>query len=164
MNPIVRWVLGGVGVIVVAGGVAALTGRKSVHAELVIPAKPEAVWAMITDAKGYEAWNPILVRAEGEYARGATIRYAMRDPKGATADVSATVKEVVPGALLAQSGGWPGLMTFAHEWRLEEVDGGTKVTQHEEYRGLGVWFWDPSWVQDAYAAGNRVLGERLKGK
>ena len=44
---------------------------------------------------------------------------------------------------------------------VQSVDGGTRVTQHEEYRGIGVWFWDESWVEPAYAGVNEALGKRV---
>ena len=56
----------------------ALTGSKSVHAERVIPHPGEAIWAVLTDPDGYEHWNPILVRAEGRFEEGHTMRYLMR--------------------------------------------------------------------------------------
>jgi len=49
-----------------------------VHTELGIPAAPEAIWAVLTDASGYEHWNPILVKAEGEYREGATMSSTTR--------------------------------------------------------------------------------------
>ena len=52
-------------------------------------------------------------------------------------------------------------MTFDPTWSLEPVDGGTRVTQHEEYRGIGVWFWDYSWVESAYARANEALKKRV---
>ena len=34
---------------------------------------------------------------------------------------------------------------------------------HEEYRGIGVWFWDPSWFQGAYQRAIEGLKARLEG-
>ena len=47
------------------------------------------------------------------------------------------------------------------KWLLEPVDGGTRVIQHEEYRGIGVWFWDASWVEPAYTQANEALRDRV---
>ena len=58
--------------------------------------------------------------------------------------------------------GTRGVLTFDHTWRLEPVADGTRVTQHEEYRGIGVWFWDPAWVEEAYGDGLVALEERLR--
>ena len=52
------------------------------------------------------------------------------------------------------------MLTFNHQYILQPEDGGTRIIQHEEYRGLGVWFWDESWVTPAYASINEALGER----
>ena len=52
-------------------------------------------------------------------------------------------------------------MTFDHTYLLEAVEGGTRVTQHEEYRGIGVLFWDASWVEPAYSKVNEALRDRV---
>ena len=62
---------------------------------------------------------------------------------------------------LNQFGGMRGILTFDHQWLLEPVEGGTKVIQHEEYRGIGVWFWDYSWVEPAYTKANDALKKRV---
>ncbi|MEM6296482.1 MAG: SRPBCC family protein [Myxococcota bacterium] len=148
---------------VVGLGVAALalTGHKSVHAELIIPAPPDAVWATITDASSYAAWNPVFVKVEGTYEEGSSMQYAMKDASGQTTDVTSTVVKADPGVELNQFGGIRGVITFDHHWLLEPVEGGTRVTQHEEYRGLGVWFWDPSWYEGAYGRALEGLRDRL---
>ncbi len=153
------WVsLGAAGVGV---GALALTGHKTVHTELVVPATPTEVWAVITDASSYAAWNPVFVKVEGSYEVGSTMQYAMKDASGNTTDVTSTVVRSEPGVELNQFGGMRGVITFDHHWILEPVDGGTRVTQHEEYRGLGVWFWDPSWYEGAYGRALVGLRERL---
>lgn len=42
--------------------------------EAVIAATPERVWAVLVDLPGYSAWNPWLVRADGEAKPGAVVR------------------------------------------------------------------------------------------
>lgn len=41
--------------------------------ETVIAATPERVWAVLVDLPGYAAWNPWLVRVDGEAKQGATV-------------------------------------------------------------------------------------------
>jgi len=36
------------------------SGCSSVHTELEIPAKPEAIWSVLTDAPGYEALSAAI--------------------------------------------------------------------------------------------------------
>jgi hypothetical protein len=61
---------------------------------------------------------------------------------------------------LNQAGGIPGFLTQDHTYLLEPVDGGTRLTQHEEFRGIYLLFWDTSWIEPAYQKSN----ENLRGK
>lgn len=136
-------------------------GRKSVHAELVIPATPEEVWSVLSDASGFKDWNPVLVPVEGEFREEAKLNYQMTGPDGKKTDVQAKVIKFVDQKLLNQYGGIPGIMTFNHTFRLEQMEGGTLVIQHEEYRGIGVVFWDPSWFETAYLKALENLRDRV---
>ncbi len=143
------------------GILAVCIGCSSVHTETTIPTEPEIVWSVLTDAAGYKAWNPVLVPIEGELKEGQKVKYQMTQPDGKQSEVTASVKKMVELKELNQSGGIPGILTFDHKWLLEPVVGGTRVTQHEEYRGIGVWFWDESWVEPAYAMANDALHKRV---
>lgn len=154
------WAVGGLAVLV-ALLLVGLAGRKSVHAERVIPHPAPAIWALVTDAAGYEDWNPILVHAEGRFEEGATMRYRMRTANGDTTPVETLVRRFVLEREINQFGGMRGVLTFSHTWQLEPAAGGTRVIQHEEYRGIGVWFWSPAWVEAAYHDGLLALERRL---
>ncbi len=138
-----------------------IMGRKSVHTELMIPAEAGEIWAVLMDAAGYSEWNPVLVPVEGELREGANIKYEMTQPDGKQSSISARVVELIKEKKLNQFGGMPGILTFDHTYSLEPVEDGTKVTQHEEYRGIGVVFWDAGWVEPAYAKINKALRERV---
>ena len=86
----------------------------------------------------------------------------VRDPKGNILEMTAKVKTVREARELRQTGGIPGVITFDHQWLLESVEGGTRVTQHEVDRGLYLWFWDSSWIEPAYAKTTKALEERVK--
>ena len=135
--------------------------HKTVHAELVIPASPDRIWAVLTDTAAYAEWNPIFVRAEGEFREGGTVAYGMKSPDGEVSDVAPTVRKLVPSREINQFGGIPGVLTFDHTWRIDPLPEGSKVTQHEEYRGVYVWFWDPAWVEDAYEEALVGLRDRV---
>ena len=128
-----------------------------------MPVLPTPSGPVITDADGYEHWNPILVRAEGKFEEGGTMRYQMRTADGSTTPVESQVRRVVHEREINQFGGIRGVLTFSHTWRLEPAAGGTRVIQHEEYRGIGVWFWSPAWTESAYQAGLVALESRLDG-
>ena len=136
-------------------------GCKAVHTEITIPADPEMIWSVLTDSSGYKAWNPVLVPIEGDLREGAKIKYQMTEPDGKQSEITARVRKMVELTVLNQTGGIPGILTFDHQWLLEPVDQGTRVTQHEEYRGVWVWFWDASWVEPAYRKVNEALKNRV---
>lgn len=154
------WALGAVGVVLVLA-IASFASTKSVHTERVVPAPPDAVWAVLADTARYPEWNPVLVEAPGSLTEGTSIAYQLREPSGRQYELKARVARVEVGVALDQKGGIPGVLTFHHQYRLEAVVGGTRVTQHEDYRGLGVWFWDHGWVEPAYASVNEALAARV---
>ena len=85
----------------------------------------------------------------------------MNQPDGKQSNVTAKVIKRVNEKVLNQFGGIPGILTFNHKWLLEPVDGKTRVIQHEEYRGVWVWFWDYSWVEPSYQKANEALRDRV---
>lgn len=139
----------------------AVPACKTVHTELFIPAQPEEVWAVLADGAKYEEWNPVLVPVAGELREGEAVRYRMTEPNGKESMIDSKVVRMVPNEKLNQFGGVPGIITFDHTYLLEVVAGGTRVTQHEEYRGVYVPFWDASWVEGAYAKVNEALRDRV---
>ena len=155
-----KWAIAVLAVLVALVALA-LAGSKSVHAERVIPHSAEAIWAVLTDTGGYEHWNPILVRAEGRLEEGRTMRYRMRTSDGGATPVDSLVRHLVDEREINQFGGMRGVLTFDHRWRLEPAAGGTRVIQQERYRGIGVWFWDPAWVESAYRDALVALENRL---
>ena len=129
--------------------------------KLQFPADAEIVWAVLTYASGYKAWNPVLVPVEGNLLEGQKLKYQMTQPGGKQSEITARVKKMVQLKELNQGGGIPGILTFDHKWLLEPVNEGTRVIQHEEYRGVGVLFWDASWVEPAYRNVNEALRTRV---
>ena len=102
------------------------------------------------DTAAYGEWNPVFIKVEGSYAVGGTVLNTFKDPSGKLFDVTNKVEALEPNRLLRQKGGFTGILTFDHQWLLEPVEGGTKVTQYEIDRGLYVWFWDDSWIIPKY--------------
>jgi hypothetical protein len=140
---------------------SAFLGCGTVHTEIIIPTYPSAVWSVLTDVAGYNDWNPVLIPIEGDIRQGEKLKYRMIQPDGKESMVNAKVIELTKERTLNQFGGIWGILTFNHKWLLDPVDGGTRVTQHEEYRGIGVLFWDYSWVKPAYAHANEALKKRV---
>ncbi|MEM1412418.1 MAG: SRPBCC domain-containing protein [Pseudomonadota bacterium] len=155
------WILGALAVLAVLF-IAGLMIKKSVRAEVVIRATPEEVWAVITDPSAYGSWNPIFVSYDGTFDEGNTLTLALKMGDTPT-PVQVTVRDLVANEWLHQGGGYPVILTYDHNWYLEAVPDGTRVTQYEYYTGLYVLFWDPAPAQRLYEAGNRSLKARLEG-
>lgn len=131
-------------------------------AETVVAAKPATVWRVLSDARGFERWNPVHVRVEGNFRQGDVVRIHVKDGDGKVSAFDSTVRRVVVERELAQGGGVPGLLTFSHSFDLQPVAGGTRVTQREEFRGAGVPFVDLDWVEPGYKAVNTALKRRAE--
>ena len=137
-------------------------GCASVHTEVTIKAKPEIVWNILNDTKRYPEWNPTMVKAEGRFQEGEKIDYRFRETSEKEYDIQSTVKRVVPIDMINQRGGVWGVITFDHVYKLEPIPEGTRVTQHEEYRGIYVPFWNTTNVKAAYERLNAALKKRAE--
>lgn len=157
----VRWLLLSISAPIAAIVIMALVGCETFRTEITIPAEPAKVWAVLTDAPGYAEWNPVIVGVEGEFREGAELKIRVREPDGREISMTSTVERLEDQRTLNQFGGVPGILTFDHTYRLEPVEGGTRVTQYEEDRGLWVLFWDSSWIEPAYRNVNEALRDRV---
>ncbi len=161
---VAKWSVGVMLILVLASLTLALTGRKSVRAELVIPASPAAIWSVLMETSGYRDWNPIFVSAQGVFNEGGTISYQMKIGDSPAVGVEPTVRKLEVEREINQFGGLHGVLTYNHTWRLEPMGESTKVSQHEEYQGLYVWFWDPRPVERAYTQALAALQTRLDAR
>ncbi len=158
-----KWIL--VAVVVAAVILAAvLLPRKSVHAEVIVRASSDDVWDTVTDTSTYNDWNPIFRNLEGTFSEGSSIRLDMTVSDGGQTPIEVSVTNLIPGREIHQSAGIPGVLTANHQWLIEPVSDGTRVVQHEEYRGTGVLFYDPADAERLYREGLAALKSRLEGE
>lgn len=139
-----------------------LTGKKSVHHEITINASPEKVWSVLVDTDKYESWNPVMKLLEGEVIAGNKVKYQFTQSSDSQYDIDSNVKKVQPNQLLNQGGGIPLVLTFDHKYLLEPSGDGTKLTIHEDYGGIGVHFWNPAPVKEAYKRLNEAIKKRVE--
>lgn len=147
-------------VLVATATLSSWLGFKSVETEIVIDAKPEQVWAVLTDFEQYSAWNKVMVPLSGELKEGQKINYEFHQDAENISEIPATVEKVEENLLINQKGGITGVLTFDHKYLLEEIPEGTKLTIYEEYTGIYVNFWDPEPVKKAYER----LAEQIKAR
>jgi hypothetical protein len=108
---------------------------RSYDATATIKASPEVVWAILTDAPGYQAWDSGVERVEGTIAPGQKIKVVSKANPGRAFPVKVT--EFAPGARMTWSGGMPlGLFKGVRSFTLAPGgDGSTRFTMREEYTG-----------------------------
>src|SRR3954467_8701647 len=112
-----------------------LRAMKSYESEATIDAGPDAIWAILTDAPAYCAWDSGVERVEGTIAPGETIKVHSEANPGRAFPVKVT--EFRPGAHMTWSGGMPlGLFKGVRTFDLTPAgDGGTRFRMREEYTG-----------------------------
>ena len=100
----------------------------------LIEARPDAIWAVLTDAPGYAEWDSGVVRVEGTIAPQEKIKVVSEaNPKRA---FGVQVTEFAPGERMTWSGGMPlGLFKGVRTFRLAPENGATRFTMREEYTG-----------------------------
>jgi hypothetical protein len=108
---------------------------KSYDATSTIKASPEAIWAILTDAPGYQAWDSGIERVEGSIAPGSRLKVVSKANPGRAFPVKVT--EFSPGQRMTWSGGMPlGLFKGVRTFTLAAgTDGATRFTMREEYTG-----------------------------
>ena len=108
---------------------------KSYDATATIKASPEAVWAILTDAPGYQAWDSGVEGVEGRIAPGEKITVRSKANPGRAFPVKVT--ELSPTRRMTWSGGMPlGLFKGVRTFTLApEGNGTTRFTMREEYTG-----------------------------
>jgi hypothetical protein len=108
---------------------------KSYDATVEIQASPDAIWAILTDAPGYQAWDSGIERVEGSIAPGERIKVLSKANPGRAFPVK--VAEFTPGQRMTWSGGMPlGLFKGVRTFTLAPgSDGATRFTMREEYTG-----------------------------
>lgn len=148
--------------IVLALIIMSFTGQKSFHSEIIINASTEKVWSVLMDTQRYREWNPVLIPIEGKLEPGAKVKYEFHQDENSTTEIPSRVKKIIPGKLLNQGGGITGILRFDHRYILEAMDDKTKVTIHEDYRGIWVNFWNAKPVEKAYDRLNRALKENVE--
>ncbi|MDO8377430.1 SRPBCC domain-containing protein [Phenylobacterium sp.] len=140
-----------------------------IRTDALIPAAPEAVWAVLADFARYREWNPLNLEAHGEAVLGAKIPMVFRNlgsaKPGATISQTVTLVACEPGKALAWAGSVPLLFRGRHHFTLSPEGGGTRLLHGEDLRGLiPMTFSKAQIARDfvpAYEAVNAALAARV---
>jgi hypothetical protein len=108
-----------------------------ISATVQIDASPRQVWATLADLASYPHWNPLYREASGQLATGSTVMLkAVRPGTARAMTVKVKVLAAEPRAELRWVSRLPGIITGEHSFILTPADGGTRLVQTENYRGL----------------------------
>jgi hypothetical protein len=108
---------------------------KGYEAAASIAASPDAIWAVLTDAPSYTAWDSGVDKVDGRIAPGETITVFSKASPGRAFPVKVT--DFTPGRTMRWSGGMPlGLFKGECTFTLTpQGDGLTRFSVREEYTG-----------------------------
>ena len=141
-----------------------LLGCASRQTEIIIPASPDKIWAVLIDTDGYKEWNPVFVPLKGrleQVEEGEILTWLYTQRGQDPIETEMKVVKFVEHKQLNQQGGIWGILNVNHNWFLDPVPGGTRVTNREEWSGIGVLFWDYSWVEPTYKEMNENLKKQV---
>lgn len=111
---------------------------KTIAADIIIEAKPETIWNILTDFNAYADWNPFIVSSSGKAAQGTRITNKMKQgekiytfrPKLTIVDHNKKLEWL--GRLIL-----PGIFDGRHSFVLENLgDGRVRLTQGEQFSGI----------------------------
>jgi len=112
---------------------------RELRREVEIDARPERIWAVVTDFGAYEEWNPFIRRISGELREGARLEVRIEPPGARATTFKPTVRSVEANRELRWLGRLllPGVIDGEHSLRIEPLDGGrSRFVQSERFSGL----------------------------
>jgi len=137
-----------------------------------IDATPERVWQVLVDLPAYPQWNPFITSVEGPFAVGGRVSITLL-PLNALLRVTlrAAVVEVTACRRLRFRLRWarlgiPGLFDIDYTLTLTPQDGGVRLWENAQFRGLLVPLLTRPVNRDAsvaFEAMNAALKNRTEG-
>jgi hypothetical protein len=109
---------------------------KSFATSVTIRARPEAVWALLTNAAGYPQWNSTVEKITGRIAAGEKVTVHSKATPGRALPLKVTA--FVPPQRMVWTGGMPlGLFTGTRSYTLTPTsEGEVAFAMREEFSGL----------------------------
>lgn len=121
---------------------------KDIETHILIDARPEKVWAVLTDFEKYPTWNPFIKSIEGEKEIGKQLKVFIQPPNGSGMTFTPIVTAYKPYEEFRWNGklGRKGIFSGEHFFWLADLGDvfSTKntilFTHGERFRGLLVPF------------------------
>ena len=112
---------------------------KEIRTEILIKAKPEKIWAILSDFGTYAKWNPFISSIQGKVSPGNVIKVKMTPPDAPPMTFKPKVTMVDPRRELRWLGGFlmPGLFDGEHIFKIIDHKNGTATfVQRELFIGV----------------------------
>lgn len=97
-----------------------------------VAAKPEVVWAVLTDAPSFTRWNSTIVSLEGAIEKDKAIKLVSKVAPDRAFDLKVTTFDA-PSHLVWEDGN--GMFLGVRHFTLTEKNGGTVLAMSETYSG-----------------------------
>lgn len=108
---------------------------KTFAVSTVIHAKPETIWAILTDGTKWTTWNTTIDKVEGAIQPGGKLKVYTNLSPGQAFPVRVSVFE--PSRRMVWTGGMPlGLFKGERTYTLTPKDGGVEFSMTEVFSGL----------------------------
>jgi hypothetical protein len=102
--------------------------------EVSIDARPERIWALLTNAKDFPRWNSTVTSIDGEIRDGQTIRIHV---PGTGRTFTPRISIVAPNARMTWTGGFAPMFKGVRTFELTpRADGTTMFVMQERFAGL----------------------------
>ena len=140
------------------------------HAETVIDAAQDEVWAVLEDFAAYPSWNPFIRQITGRLEAGDRLEVELSPPGGRAMTMRPIVREVQPGRAFRWLGsvGVPGLFDGEHSFQVEPLGvGQVRFVQSERFSGILsplVMAFTGRSTRQGFEAMNQALKERAEAR
>jgi len=135
---------------------------RSISESVDIAASRQQVWSVLANLSAYKDWNPFIRSASGHLTVGSRLTLRLVPSQGRPITFRPKVLDAEPPVLLRWIGHliMPGIFDGTHQFELEHLDGFTRVTQSETFRGILIPFTGRSIT--ATKSDFRALNQALK--
>lgn len=143
-----------------------MSNSKIINTAITINARPEKVWAILTDFENYPNWNPFIKDITGEPKVGSKITVIITPPQGSTMTFKPTVLAFEQNKEFRWIGRllFKGIFDGEHKFELTDNGNGTTTLNHSEtFKGLLVGFFEKQ-LELNTKKGFEMMNESLKKK
>ena len=112
---------------------------KIIETEIKINARPEKIWAVLTDFKGYPEWNPFIISIAGLKKSGERLSVVIQPPESSPMRFNPTILKFDENKEFRWKGKLfiRGLFDGEHFFTLNDNNDGTTTFKHgEKFSGI----------------------------